>query len=135
MQRILKIRTEVCFGRKYECIPQTYSLFELADSSYQMNHWKVNDDGKRRCTKYPLQAHDIKSILEQLFKLKLPIAPEPIQGCDGEYTEIHLGDHWAESKFRWWSVPPDEWRELDRLVHDLLGLVSVKHITGGLNER
>ena len=124
MQRILKIRTELCFGEKYECMPQTYSLFETEDGSYLMRHWKVNKDGKRRSTKHPLQSCDVDPILKQLFKLNLPIAPKPFQGCDGDYTEIHLGDHWAESKFRWWSVPPEGWEELDLLVTKLLGLVG-----------
>ena len=105
-------------------MPQTFSLFKTEDDGYLMRHWKVNKDGKRRSTKHDLQASDVDPILKQLFSLKLPIAPEPIKGCDGDYTEIHLGDHWAESKFRWWSVPPEGWEELDTFVSELLGLVS-----------
>lgn len=124
MQRILKIRTELCFGEKHECMPQTYSLFKVEGDSYFIRHWKVNYNYKRRCTKHPLQTCDVEPILEQLFQIKLPIAPEPIHGCDGGYTEIHLGDHWAESKFRWWSVPPEGWERLDKLVQTLLGLIE-----------
>ena len=104
-------------------MPETYSLFELEGDAYLMRHWKVNDLGKRRSTKHNLQASDVDPILEQLFKLKLPIAQELIPGCDGGFTEIELGDYWGGSKFRWWSVPPEGWEELDRLVYDLLELL------------
>jgi len=73
-------------------------------------------------------------ILKQLFKLNLPIAPKPFQRCDGDYTEIHLGDHWAESKFRWWSVPPKGWEELNLLTIELLGLVEYRDDSVYFNE-
>ena len=123
MQRILKIRTELCFGEKYECMPQTYSLFKSEEDDYLIRHWKVDHTGKRRSTKHPLQACDVDPILVQLFKLKLPIAQELIPGCDGGFTEIELGDYWGGSKFRWWSVPPEGWEKLDQCVYKLLDLL------------
>ena len=105
-------------------MPQTYSLFKSEEGDYLIRHWKVDHTGKRRSTKHPLQACDVDPILVQLFKLKLPIAQELIPGCDGGFTEIELGDYWGGSKFRWWSVPPEGWEELDTLVSELLGLVS-----------
>ena len=65
----------------------------------------------------------VSNSLARLLKLKLPIAPEPIPGCDGDFTEIELGEYWVESKFRWWSCPPEEWQELDQCVYKLLGLL------------
>lgn len=105
-------------------MPQTYSLYEVEGGSYLIRHWKVDDDGKRRSIKYLLEASDVQPILKQLFKLNLPIAQELIPGCDGGFTEIELGDYWGGSKFRWWSVPPEGWEELDVLTQKILGLVD-----------
>jgi len=105
-------------------MPQTYSLFEVEAGGYLIRHWKVDDDGKRRSTKYLLEASDVEPILKRILQLDLPVAPAFDTGCDGGYTELEIGEYWCKSIFRWWSVPPRGWEVLDDLTYELLRLVE-----------
>jgi hypothetical protein len=123
-ERVLKIRTEICFGTREECLPQTWSLFKTLEGGYFIRHWKTRD-GKRRSRKIPLEARRIEPILEKLMQLNVPIAPEPVLGCDGDFTELHLGEDYAGgAHFRWWSVPPEGWEELDALTQQILDMAD-----------
>ncbi len=40
-------------------------------------------------------------------------------GCDGDFTELELGDYVGKSSFRWSSVPPVEWEALDEITRKI----------------
>jgi len=121
--RVLKIRTEVCFGDRIECAPQTYSLFREDSGGYFVRHWKMGEDEKRRSRKYEVHGRDIDPLLKKISQLNIPASPEHVLGCDGGYTELEIGDYGGKSSFRWWSVPPPGWEQLDEIVQGILNLL------------
>jgi len=125
VNRILKIRSEVCFRQGPEDEPETFSLFEDENGGYFIRHWMTRKDGKRRSTKYQLRTEDVDLILDEISNLNVPASPEHELGCDGGYTEIEIGDYGGKSLYRWWSIPPAGWEPLDALVERLLGLLPL----------
>jgi hypothetical protein len=37
-------------------------------------------------------------------------------GCDGETTELTIGDYWAGVTLNWWSAGPDAWQSITELT-------------------
>lgn len=125
MERVLKIRTEVCFGTQLECAPQTFSLFKTDQGTYFFRHWRLCSDGKRRSSKFAVNKKDIELLLNQLLRLQIPAIPSQELGCDGGFTELEWGDNRGRAHYRWWSVPPCGWEQLDFIAQQMLGLLPV----------
>ena len=123
MIKILKIRTEGGFGSRLDCAPQTYSLFKQESGRYFFRHWKLCEDEKRRSRKYDVREEDIEPLLKKLMQLHIPAFPEHELGCDGGYTELEIDSFRGKSAFRWWSVPPPGWEEMDEIVNNMLNLI------------
>lgn len=121
--RILRIQTSVSFGSKIDCAPQTFSLFVDSDGSYFFRHSKLYEDEKRRVRKYPVEKDAIETLLRQLDRLTIPACPEHELGCDGGDTELEVAGFGGKSLFRWWSVPPAGWEEMNKIVEDMLALI------------
>ena len=115
--RLLRIKTASSFGTRSETEPQIYDLYQR-DERFLVVHSRVRDDGKRGRTTREVDSGETASILEKLRRVQVPVAPDPVMGCDGGTTELEIG----AARFSWWSVPPDGWGELDRLTYELVEL-------------
>ena len=70
----------------------------------------------KRC----IPASEIQPLLDRLITLRLPIVPEEIMGCDGDFTELKLGNSFTGVKLNWWSALPEGWEELDEITQALI---------------
>ncbi len=64
----------------------------------------------------------VASIMDLLAKVKIVPFPEMNMGCDGDFTTLKLGGYSGAATYRWWSVPPKEWKSLDQIANRIWSL-------------
>jgi hypothetical protein len=116
------------FTIKYEstyrpCAEPTYKIYDLDKGRYKvvLSFPKEFLAPARKTMKW-VSAEDMKpflKLLEEMKKLKIPIFPAAMDGCDGGFKEITLGGYWQKTVLRWWSAPPKEWEKLNKKVGEI----------------
>ncbi len=75
--------------------------------------------------KVKLDPQQVNPLLDRLRKAKIPAMPQFEYGCDGEIAELSLGDYMGSASYRWWSIAPKGWEELEEVHYELMKLADL----------
>ena len=82
--------------------------------------------GAKIRTQTEVEASVVESLLVRLGRARIAPFPEFPAGCDGGFTELEAGGYGGKASYRWWSVPPESWRELVEIADEVWGLASLE---------
>ena len=119
-ERILRIVTESTWGMPEECKPKNTDVVRTNDGKYHCRYLVLNDEGRRERRKVGIDEAQIISVLQRLKMASIPAVPSFEMGCDGGFTELHVGGYSGKVSYRWWSEPPKGWEELDKIASEVL---------------
>ena len=71
-----------------------------------------------------LRKKEVENLLMDLGKINVPAAPPYTIASDGSFTELKFTNEESESIFRWESVPPDGWEELEIIADEMVSLID-----------
>ncbi len=124
-ERVLRIKLEETFGPPHVLAKQQIDIIKNKDGSYYSKHTRMNEKLEKISSKKKLASSDIDNIISLISKITIPAFPQHQMGCDGGFTEIEIGDYCGKSSFRWWSVPPKGWEELDAITTKIIEYVGI----------
>jgi hypothetical protein len=71
----------------------------------------------------PIDSANLEAILSRLRSIRIPLSPaSQVVGADGTSFELEIHDLFCYARIRWWCDMPEDWRELEPVVTDLLRL-------------
>ena len=81
----------------------------------------VGKQTKRDCTgtirrRFKVAFDWALQLRQRLREMKVPVYPDIVMGCDGEFTELRIGGYEGGAKYRWWSAAPEGWEDLDEFA-------------------
>lgn len=100
-------------------------LCELCNGKIMLSGWPRAEVGEKRPREksFVLDDRTAQFFIDQIASLK--VSPLLVRIWDGSVTEtikMEFGQGDAISKFAWQHSAPTEWRELEKLAHDLVSL-------------
>lgn len=120
VNRLLKISFEGTMGAKYEVAKRTLEVKQYDEGDIFCIYTRLNFDLEKIRKKRILDSHIVKELMTSLSSITIPAFPEHFMGCDGGFTEIEVGGYGGKSHYRWWSCPPEQWKELDSVTHKII---------------
>ena len=66
-------------------------------------------------------------LLNDLKNADIPLLPEEIYGCDGEFFTMTVGSDFGGATYKWWSDPPKGWESLPKITSRMIDEFS-KHL-------
>ena len=66
-------------------------------------------------------------LIAELKNADIPLLPEEIYGCDGEFYTMSVGSSFGGATYRWWSDPPEGWGILSKITRRIIDEFS-KHL-------
>ncbi len=125
VERILRITLEATFGLPHEILKRRIDIIRNKNGEYFSKYTVINEDLKKETVMTRLIVSDVDKIIASLSKINVPAFPKHPMGFDGQYTELEIGDYSGKSHFRWWSVPPVGWEELDKITKKIISYCNV----------
>lgn len=116
-RRVLRITHEATVGFAGET-KQQFDIIQYANGTYCSKYTHGFET-----TKTPLSDSEVKNIFALLSNVTIAAFPEHHMGDDGDFTEIEVGDYAGKSHYRWWSVPPKGWEELNKVTDKIISLL------------
>lgn len=121
-RRVVRVVTESTFGDIQSTSPQVYDVYADARGRQRMKFRGRDEIGAPFTKTLELDAVAVNAVLERLRRVRVPAAPEFQIGCDGGFTELHVGDGNGGAKYRWWSATPRGWEPLDKIADMIVAL-------------
>lgn len=66
-------------------------------------------------------------LLNDLKNANIPLLPEEIYGCDGEFFTMSVGSDFGGATYKWWTAPPEGWEILPKITRRMIDEFS-KHL-------
>lgn len=120
VKNLLKIKFEGTMGLKYEITKRSLEIKQYDDGDIFCIYIRLNFELEKIRKKRKLDQNIINVLMSSLSSITLPAFPEHSMGCDGGFTEIEMGGYEGKSHYRWWSSPPEGWKELDNITHKII---------------
>ena len=119
MNKVLRIKCEGTMGYTDITSPRTIDILkdESGDFHCRYKYKNYNED---ITIKSQLDANIMNDFMGELSTLTIPAFPQHNMGLDGGFTEIEMGNYDGKSYYRWWTVPPKGWGELDDFTQRLI---------------
>ena len=120
-ERVIRVITESSWGMPEECKPMRTDLMKYNEDQYYCEYSELDEAGSIISRKTDVDKNSVIRVLQRISKLNIPAVPSfEIMGCDGGFTELHIGDYSGAANYRWWSVPPKGWEGLDEVALEVL---------------
>ncbi|MBA2483014.1 MAG: hypothetical protein H0V39_01035 [Nitrosomonas sp.] len=124
-ERILRIKLEATFCLPDEAAKKQIDIIKDKHGAYHSKCTSMDAKNKRISSKIRRVSSDIEKTIKLLLTIQIPAFPKHQMGCDGEFTEIEIGDYAGKSNFRWWSSPSAGWEVLEELTNKIIDYAGI----------
>lgn len=131
MKSLVKISISPCWSNENKItvrVDEKNDHFVLICRRVSQLNFELRNKHKRKKRfnsiqwKKKVPAKKIKPLFDRLSNAYVPVIPHFPIGLDGCMYELEMNIQGYNSKFSWWSSPPEGYQPLDRFLQDLLKL-------------
>jgi len=101
----------------------------LEDDAYSLQGKSERVDERARkleetCKTVKVSKEWADGILNELRSARIPLLPQEVHGCDGDFYTMTVGSCFGGATYSWWSEPPTGWEVLPKVTRQIIDKFS-----------